>query len=87
MPPPGNCSHGEQQQLQEEVAKACKDEVRTCKGVTDPVLASLYREKNLQCGLARDAINNRCFAGGDLTHRNEAINAWKAAARCEKIIR
>ncbi|OUM32589.1 hypothetical protein B8W70_07420, partial [Pseudomonas sp. 1239] len=87
MPSPGNCTPGEHRKMQDEVDRACKGGRRTCKGVTDPVQASILREVNLECALARDAVNNRCFAGGDKQHRNEAIKAWESVALCEKKIR
>ncbi|UVK80973.1 DUF6531 domain-containing protein [Pseudomonas sichuanensis] len=88
MPSPGNCRSGEHRQMQDEVNKWCKGGgARSCKAVTDSVLASELREINLQCALARDAINNRCFAGGDKNHRQQAIEAWEGVAICEKKIR
>ncbi|MCG8295573.1 RHS repeat-associated core domain-containing protein [Pseudomonas entomophila] len=88
MPSPGNCRPGEHRQMQDEVNKWCKGGgSRSCKGVSDPVLISELREVNLQCALARDAINNRCFAGGDRNHRKQAIEAWEGVAICEKKIR
>lgn len=87
MRPPGNCSPEEQNRLQDEVESACKGEPRSCSKVTDTVVASLYRARNLRCGYAREEINNQCYADGDLGHRNESIKAWEVAARCESIIR
>ncbi|WP_430624223.1 hypothetical protein [Pseudomonas entomophila] len=37
--------------------------------------------------MAREAVNNRCFAGGDWTHREQAIQAWGGVALCESKIR
>src|SRR5690606_29750780 len=45
LEPPGNCSPGEQRQLQEEVNRACKQQ-RTCKMNTDPAQAIIFRERN-----------------------------------------
>ncbi|MFF7110137.1 hypothetical protein [Pseudomonas sichuanensis] len=87
MPPPGNCQPGEHRKLQDEVNASCKGGKRSCRSVTDPVLASELREVNLQCAMAREAVNNRCFAGGDATHREQAIRAWEGVAVCESKIR
>lgn len=51
-----------------DIDRACKGGRRTCKGVTDPVQASIQREVNLECALARNAVNNRYFAVGDKQH-------------------
>lgn len=48
--------------------------------------ASIQREVNLECALARNAVNNRYFAVGDKQHRDEAIKAWESVALCEKKI-
>ncbi|MDZ4021612.1 RHS repeat-associated core domain-containing protein [Pseudomonas sichuanensis] len=87
MPPPGNCQPGEHRKLQDEVNASCKGGKRSCRSVTDPVLASELREVNLQCAMAREAVNNRCFAGGDATHREQVIRAWEGVALCESKIR
>ena len=34
------------------------------------------------CATARDLVNNKCFRGGNATHREEAQNARNAVARC-----
>ncbi|MDF9619166.1 RHS repeat-associated core domain-containing protein [Pseudomonas entomophila] len=85
--PPGNCSPGEHKKLQDEVDRACKSQIRTCKGVTDPVEASIRRARNIECGYAREEINNRCYVGGDKEHRNESIKAWASVVKCENLIR
>jgi hypothetical protein len=37
------------------------------------------------CAAARDAINNKCFGGGDAGHREAANNARRAAQKCRDI--
>jgi type VI secretion system secreted protein VgrG len=85
MDPPGNCSPGDQQRMQNDVNRACK-QPRSCRGISDPIQAIVRREINRECAMARDKINNKCFAGGDKDHRNQAIDAWNSLVDCEKII-
>ncbi|QHE87241.1 hypothetical protein [Hydrogenophaga sp. BPS33] len=82
----GNCTPGDHDQLQNEVDQQCKESPRACRvGMTKNDL--LDRIKNGRaCGVARDKINKKCFAGGDMNHRNEAVKAWKSVANCESIL-
>ncbi|WP_374045891.1 hypothetical protein [Pseudomonas sichuanensis] len=73
--------------MQDEVNAWCKGSKRTCRSVTDPALAPELREINLQCAMDREAVNNRCFADGNATHREQAIRAWERVALCESKIR
>ncbi len=84
MQPPGNCDPYEQKKMQEEVDGWCKGKQTptSCKGIKSPSIRSAIAEVNRQCGIARDKINKQCFAGGDLTHRNQAIDAWKKYSEC-----
>jgi len=84
MPPPGNCSNDEQSKLQSEVNNLCKQTGATmsCRGLDTSYDRFIIAEANRQCALARDKINKKCFAGGDETHRNQAIDAWKRYAEC-----
>jgi type VI secretion system secreted protein VgrG len=82
LPAPGNCGPGEQRQMQDEVDRACK-RPRACKPGMNAVELVLMRESNRECATARDRINKTCFAGGDLGHRDAAIDAWNAVANCE----
>ncbi len=43
-------------------------------------------EQNRACALARDKRNMTCFAGGDQSHRDEAVSAWNGIARCENLV-
>jgi hypothetical protein len=42
--------------------------------------------KNSACAAARQAINSRCFGGGDPGHRQAEANALRAAAKCAALI-
>jgi hypothetical protein len=52
-------------------------------GKFDLVMA---RENARDCAMARDKINNVCFAGGDKGHRDAAIDAWTSVANCDEMI-
>ncbi|MDM7951205.1 DUF6531 domain-containing protein [Hydrogenophaga sp.] len=82
IPPPGNCSPGDHERLQNEVDQACA-QPRQCTGATprSELMANLELQRS--CAVARDKINKKCFSGGNLTHRDQTIDAWKGVARCE----
>jgi oligoribonuclease NrnB/cAMP/cGMP phosphodiesterase (DHH superfamily) len=46
----------------------------------------IMRENSRECAIARDRINNVCFMGGDVGHRNAAIDAWNSVANCDGMI-
>lgn len=88
MPPPGNCKPDEYEQLQKDVKQACGDPAfplpprRCMQGQTLATLTS-NMEQHRSCGMAREKLNKKCFAGGDKDHRDKAIEAWSGVARCE----
>jgi len=82
---PGNCTPQEQQALQSDVDNACK-QPRACAPGTPKAQLPIFRERNLECALARTIINNKCFAGGNVNHRNEAINAYQSVYDCEELM-
>ncbi|MDZ4100211.1 MAG: DUF6531 domain-containing protein [Hydrogenophaga sp.] len=86
MEKPGNCDPGKWKQLQDDVNDKCKSQSRRCEGnmVRTDLLARL--DLNRTCAISRDKINKTCFAGGDQIHRDAAIEAWNAVARCEKFL-
>jgi type VI secretion system secreted protein VgrG len=79
--PDGDCTPQERRFLQDAVNAACKIK-RACDGTQD--LATLYANlaMNLACASARDAINLRCFEGGDTGHQQAANEARAAAMNC-----
>jgi type VI secretion system secreted protein VgrG len=85
MQPPGNCVLGEQKKMQEEVNGWCKGKQTptSCRGISSPAIRSAIAEVNRQCAIARDNINKQCFSGGDMTHRNQAIDAWNKYSECQ----
>lgn len=85
--PPGDCGQQRQQKLQSDVERACKDGgPRKCKGGMSLSDLTTNMERNRECGVARDRINKECFKGGNVTHRNSALDAWKSVTTCEELI-
>jgi RHS repeat-associated protein len=82
----GDCTPAEHAALQAAVNAACKSGPRACKGNQDLATLEANLAKNLACAAARDAINNKCFKGGDAGHRQAANEARNAAANCTKLI-
>ena len=85
-PPPGNCDPEKWRQLQDDVNEKCKSTPSRCKGGMSRAELLANLETNRSCARARDTINKKCFAGGDLVHRDSAIDAWGSVARCESIL-
>jgi len=82
-PPPGNCSNSELSRLQGDVNRLCKGNGRQSCSASDscPTL-NVKLVLNAQCALAREKVNNRCFAGGDLGHKAQAQAAWNSVQNC-----
>ncbi|MBU9283680.1 hypothetical protein KTD27_26595 [Burkholderia multivorans] len=58
-----NCSPGEHRTLQDEVDQACKGGKRSCAANMDNAIILMTRQRNVQCAMARDLMNGKCFAG------------------------
>jgi type VI secretion system secreted protein VgrG len=71
--------------MQQAVNNACK-RPRACKPGQMNVDMVIMRENSRECAIARDRINNVCFMGGDVGHRNAAIDAWNSVANCDGMI-
>ncbi len=86
MPIPGDCTYAQQIALQAAVNLACHPET-TCKPfpVRGAPCAQLLqiRERNIECGLARSAINNTCFRGGNKVHYDKELEAYSRVFMCE----
>lgn len=82
----GNCSPPEHAFLQIQVDIFCKSSSSSCNPTQDLVTLMNNRRKNLQCAIARDRINKRCFAGGDEGHQRASAETWRALARCEELL-
>lgn len=83
----GECSPPEHAYLQLLVNVFCKSGKRRCHPGKDFVTLSQNHHKNLQCAIARDRINKRCFAGGDEGHQIAAAQEWQAVSNCEELLR
>ena len=86
MPPPGNCDPGKWRQMQDYVNERCKSEGRRCESGMARIDLTSRLDLNRMCAVARDRINKTCFAGGNKSHREAAINAWNAVTRCESFL-
>ncbi len=83
----GDCSPAQHAALQAAVEAACKGASSGCRpGMSQ---AELYANlaRNEACAAARDAINRKCFKGGDAGHKEAADTARVARARCLREIR
>ncbi len=80
----GNCTPAEHGALQAAVTTACKGSSRSCDGLTDCKAILANAAKNTACLQARNAINTRCFGGGDAGHQRAADEASTAAFNCVK---
>lgn len=47
---------------------------------------SIRRDAWLNCGVARDDLAQKCFAGGDNVHKDQINQAQNAALNCEKLL-
>jgi type VI secretion system secreted protein VgrG len=81
------CTPQEKYLLQQEVSRLCKgsDSGRACRSGMSTAEALTNAAKFEACAAARDAINNKCFGGGDAGHREAANNARRAAQKCRDI--
>lgn len=86
MSSPGDCSPGQHLALQAAVNQYCHG-TASCRaypqrGASCSALSQL-RDTWLNCALARSTINNTCFKGGNVGHRQAEIDAYNAVATCE----
>jgi len=84
-PHEGDCTPAEHAALQAAVNLTCKVK-RRCNAIQSPAELQANLAKNLACAAARDAINKKCYKGGDAIHRNAANDARRAATRCLELI-
>ena len=84
MLPPGDCQPGEHRKMQDEVNKWCKGKKRCNESQTLEELEE-SAENSSKCINARLRINNKCFRGGDATHKQAVEEAIKRLVRCQKV--
>jgi len=85
-PPPGDCGPGDQRRLQDDVNRYCKTRKFSCNQTMKYSVLLDHAQAGRNCMNARNRINNKCFAGGDATHRNKALEALGTVNRCEKLL-
>ena len=80
----GNCTPKEFNELETRKKHYCSEsgEMRCPKGTLSETEIRRRAYIAEQCALARTTINNKCFAGGDKNHRDEASNYWQAYTKC-----
>lgn len=81
----GNCSPHEHSCLQSAVNAACK-RPRACRPGQSQLVLRQNLNKNIACSEARDAINKKCYRGGDPGHRQAADDARRAAQNCRDLL-
>lgn len=81
LPPPGDCTWGQLNALQADVDAACKRS-RRCEDTDSAEQIRNKIEMNAQCISARQRINNACFRGGDIGHREQVGQDQNALQRC-----
>ncbi|WP_353928958.1 Ig-like domain-containing protein [Okeanomitos corallinicola TIOX110] len=86
LKPPGNCTRQEWYQLQQAVSNAKgATQGKGCRPGMDRATALANAALFEAEAAARDAINTRCFGGGNAGHRIAADNARRAAQNCRNI--
>jgi hypothetical protein len=86
MQPPGDCTAEEHKRLKEEVGRACKATSMKCyeaQGCAELLTNYLLYQR---CISARVAVMDKCFRGGDKTHRDEVENYKRGAAECSRMM-
>ena len=84
----GRCTPDEFDQLEGKKEKLCDDASslgRCSKGGGSPDASKQAAWG--KCAKAREDVMNKCFAGGDNSHRIAAGEAWNAANNCGRIIK
>ena len=82
----GDCTAAEHAVLNTAVGAACKGPAFSCDKQKNPNLScdeiKIRKANAAACLAAREAINKKCFKGGDKTHKAEEENARKALKKC-----
>lgn len=86
LEPPGDCTKEKHRALQDAVDRACKGQKMRCTQNQDCVTL----ERNLMlfedCIIARRAIMDQCFRGGDDEHHKQLENVKRGHRDCVNLI-
>ena len=83
----GNCTPKEFNELEAIKEKNCSESGRiSCSRFLSEEERGRRAKILEKCALARTIINNKCFAGRDKNHREQASNYWQAHTNCFKIL-
>jgi hypothetical protein len=82
----GNCTPDEYDKLHDAYKEKCK--VSDMLGKCSPDMMPADKAARIaafgRCARAREDIMNKCFAGGDYEHREQAGQKWEAVKNCGK---
>ena len=81
----GNCTPKEFNELEKKKKDACGKE-RACNPNYSRDKLNELAGNAEQCAIARNIINNKCFAGGDEGHKTAEREAWRTFTKCFEII-
>jgi putative RNase toxin 16 of polymorphic toxin system len=84
--PPGDCAEAEHKVLKAEVGRACKTTSMKCYDHQEcsELLSNWLTYQ--RCINARRAIMDKCFRGGDESHRREVDNYERGASECSQLM-
>ena len=82
----GDCTPKEHEALQNAVDVACSYPSR-CTANQSPAIWRLNIEIKQKCINARSAINNKCYKGGNVGHKQAVDEQNLGIARCEEFLR
>lgn len=84
--PPGDCTKERHRALQDAADRACKGQKMRCTHNQDCVTLETNLMRFEDCIMARRAIMNECFRGGDRTHRDEIESVERGHQTCKDLI-
>ena len=83
LAPPGDCTGEVFRELNRAVGKACKAQAMRCeKSMSCDALKASWRAFTA-CMLARQALMDRCFRGGDPAHQRKMDEYFRGRERCD----
>ena len=85
LPPPGTCTPEQHRTLQNAVDAAC-GVPRSCNATQSCATLQTNYDQFIACATARETINNTCFGGGNVGHREAARNERRGAQNCATIM-
>ena len=81
LKPTGTCKQDEYDQFLKEKESACSN-MLGCSGNIGLVEAYSRAIKQMVCSTKREEMENKCFDGGNKSHRQYRQERWRAVANC-----